>query len=168
MTLTTSKPRRTGMAKACFFTAIVNGLFSSAYAQDSSAYAQDATRPGLPPPAGASPNLLHYGVFDVLPNLRGGASYDDNIYISSTNRQSDAILSVAPGVLLGAGDYRAKEESLVSIAYSPNFILYTDHTRNSARQAGPTDCSRLTSTIPAPSLMSAAASTAASTTRRRR
>ncbi len=125
MTLTTSKPRRTGMAKACFFTAIVNGLFSSGYAQD-------ATRPGLPPPAGASPDLLHYGIFDVLPNLRGGASYDDNIYISSTNRQSDAILSIAPGVLLGAGDYRAKEESLVSIAYSPNFILYSDHTRNSA------------------------------------
>ncbi len=125
MKLTTSKPRRTGMAQACFFTAIVNGLFSSAHGQD-------ATRPGLPPPAGASPSLLHYGVFDVLPNLRGGATYDDNIYISSTNRQSDAILSVAPGVLLGAGDYRAKEESLVSIAYSPNFILYTDHTRNNA------------------------------------
>src|SRR6266851_3303721 len=116
MTLTTSKPRRTGMAQACFFTAIVNGLFSSAYAQD-------ATRPGLPPPAGATPSLLHYGVFDVLPNLRGGVTYDDNIYISSTNRQSDAILTVAPRVVLGAGDYRVKEESLVSLAYSPNFIL---------------------------------------------
>src|SRR5260370_41956916 len=123
MAVTTSKPRRTGMAKACFFTAIVNGLFSSGYAQD-------ATRPGLPPPAGASPDLLHYGIFDVLPNLRGGASYDDNIYINSTNRQSDAILSIAPGVLLGAGVYRAPEESLVSFAYSPNSILYTDPSRN--------------------------------------
>src|SRR5260370_7517365 len=130
MAVTTSKPRRTGMAKACFFTAIVNGLSSSGSAQD-------ATRPGLPPPAGASPDLLHYGIFDVLPNLRGGATYDDNIYISSTNRQSDAILSIAPGVLLGAGDYRAKEESLVSIAYSPNFILYTDHPRNSAIDQDP-------------------------------
>src|SRR5258708_35024656 len=112
MTRTTSKPRRTGMAKACFFTAIVNGLFSSGYAQD-------ATRPGLPPPAGASPDLLHYGIFDVLPNLRGGASYADNIYISSTNPQSDAILSTAPGVLLPAGGYAAANEALVFTDYSP-------------------------------------------------
>src|SRR2546427_13199725 len=98
MTLTTSKPRRTGMAKACFFTAIVNGLFSSGYAQD-------ATRPGLPPPAGASPDLLHYGRFYTLPNLRGAATYDANIHIRSTNRQSEAILSIAPGVLLGERAY---------------------------------------------------------------
>lgn len=42
------------------------------------------------------------------------ATYDDNIFISNTDRQEDFIFTIAPGVAIGLGDYRSELKSLGS------------------------------------------------------
>ena len=74
---------------------------------------------------------LHYGPFDLLYSLRGSVIYDDNIFISP-DKESDVIWTATPGILIGAGDYAAREENLVSLEYTPSFILFTDHSDNNA------------------------------------
>jgi hypothetical protein len=80
----------------------------------------------------APSSLLHYGPFDVLPTFRAGVVYDDNIYIQSIKKTSDVIWTLSPGLVLAAGDYRQRESSLLTIAYSPSIILFTEHDRNDA------------------------------------
>src|SRR5690349_7340121 len=64
-------------------------------------------------------NTLRYGPWSVLPRVRGGVTYDDNIYIQQNNKQRDVIWSLSPGLTLGAGDYREREGSSVLIDYAP-------------------------------------------------
>jgi hypothetical protein len=77
-------------------------------------------------------SAMRLGPFDVLASLRGNITYDDNIYIQHVNKTSDLIWTATPGVALAAGDYREKQESLFMLAYSPSFILFTDHDHNNA------------------------------------
>src|SRR5437867_1858327 len=62
---------RTALSRACYFTALFNGLVVPGFAQEA-----------LPqkPPEGLEP--LKYGPFDVLYGIRGSVVYDDNIFIS--------------------------------------------------------------------------------------
>src|SRR5881628_3532588 len=53
-----------------------------------------------------SQGKLRLGIFDIRPRLTGSMIYDDNIYIQSTNKQSDVVWVLSPGVAIGAGDYR--------------------------------------------------------------
>src|SRR2546426_718556 len=74
---------------------------------------------------------LHYGPFDLLYSVRGSAMYDDNIFIR-TNKTSDFIWTITPGVMAAVGDYRAREENLLTLQYTPSFIFFTDHTSQNA------------------------------------
>jgi hypothetical protein len=108
-------------ARRCV-TALIAALVPAAYADEP-----------LPELSNKSANApLHYGPFDLFPSVRAGATYDDNIYIQSANKTDDFILSVAPGVVIGLGDYREKVGSFGSLEYSPNFLLYTLNSRNNA------------------------------------
>ena len=115
--------RRKRLTQACYLTALVNGLCASAYAQDLSVLEKPST---LFP---ESPR--HYGPFDVLFGIRGDVLYDDNIYIRP-QKTSDVLWSAAPKIALAAGDYREREENLLTFDYSPRFILFTDNDDNNA------------------------------------
>ncbi|HEY0456145.1 MAG TPA: outer membrane beta-barrel protein [Verrucomicrobiae bacterium] len=80
----------------------------------------------------AKKDWLHYGPVDVLPNARTGVTYDDNIYIQPTNKRSDLIWSLSPGIALAAGDYSEKIETFGLLQYSPTFLLFTRNGRNNA------------------------------------
>ena len=115
------------LAKACYLTAIVNSLISSTYGQETTmASAPPATKDW------SAEDMMRIGAFDVMPSMRAGVTYDDNIFISSANKRDDVVWSISPYVLLGGGDYREKEESLLTIEYSPTFFFFT---KNSERNA---------------------------------
>jgi hypothetical protein len=42
------------------------------------------------------------------------------------------IWTATPGILIGAGDYAVREENLLSLEYTPSFILFTDNSDNNA------------------------------------
>lgn len=111
------------LSKVCYLTALVPGLCATAYAQDLSVLEKPATL--FPESA------RHYGPFDVLFSLRGDVLYDDNIYIRP-QKTSDLLWSAAPKISVAAGDYREREENLLTFDYSPRFILFTDHDDNNA------------------------------------
>src|SRR5204863_5413353 len=77
-------------------------------------------------------NILRYGPWDVLPRIRASGTYDDNIYIQQTGKTSDFIWTFSPGVMLGAGDYRAHEGSSAIVDYAPSVNLFTQHSRNNS------------------------------------
>ncbi len=113
--------KETSMVKTGWLTALINSLFCA-----SMAAATDD------PAAAGDQQPLRYGPFDIRPRIGAALHYDDNIYINSTNRQSDAIWSFTPGVLFGAGDYRKAEENWMTLDYMPSFIVFTQNSRNNA------------------------------------
>ena len=121
MTLSTYQSKGTAAAATCWFTMIVNGIFATAGAQDYSAFRPDPTA-GEP-----DIHVLQYGMFDVRPSLFGTLTYDDNVLTTSTDQLSDVIAAFSPSVLLGAGDYRQREEALLTFGYTPTFLVYFDH-----------------------------------------
>src|SRR5687768_1445873 len=112
-----SKSKGTAVAKACFFTAVINSLFSPGYAQE-------VLLPGEQPPAdevGLAERALQWGPFDIRPSLRGSVVYDNNIFIRPRDEEGDLIWALTPSVLVGAGDYVGKEANLFTLAYAPSF-----------------------------------------------
>src|SRR5258708_3315265 len=107
--------KRVAFGACSITTALLGALALPALSQEMVA----ETKPPLEPP-------LRYGPFDILYAIRGGMVYDDNIYISHTNKQSDVIWTVAPNVTIGAGDYREQQASMLSLSYTPSFIFFTD------------------------------------------
>ena len=79
-----------------------------------------------------SDNILRYGPWSVFPRFRGSVTYDNNIYISPSNKKDDVIWSLSPGVRLGAGDFRQREGSSALIDYAPTFDIFTTRSRNNA------------------------------------
>jgi hypothetical protein len=123
-----------GIVKTCCLTALLNAL-PCAYAQTSlptTAYSREIlTVPTFPAQVEPTDNILRYGPWDVLPRIRGSITYDDNIYIQPT-KTDDVIWTIAPGVTMGAGDYREREGSSALIDYAPSFNIFTQHSRNTA------------------------------------
>lgn len=123
-----SKIKGTAVAKACFFTAVINSLFSPAYGQE-------VLLPGEQAPldeASLAERALQWGPFDIRPSLRGSMVYDNNIFIRPRNEEGDLIWALTPSVLVGAGDYVGREANLFTLQYSPSFILFTENTDESA------------------------------------
>ena len=113
---------RTALSRACSITtALLGGLLLPAYSQEARQEKGDV--PGSP---------ARYGPFDVLYGIRGSVVYDDNIYISHTNKKADVIFNIAPNITVGAGDYREGEANLVKLSYTPTVILFADQSKNNA------------------------------------
>ncbi len=116
------KPRNgTVLTRACYLAALFNTLAASGYGQQ--AVPEQKSEPLEPP--------LKYGPFDVHYAIGASGVYDDNIYISP-NKVSDFIWTISPNVMIGAGDYRDRQENSFKLEYTPSIILFTDQTRNNA------------------------------------
>lgn len=58
------------------------------------------------------------------------AAYDDNIYLSARNAQSDLVMRVAPSVAYRKGDKLEGEGGYLRIAYRPTVVAYADNSSN--------------------------------------
>jgi hypothetical protein len=78
------------------------------------------------PPSG-EPRRFHYG---LLFTVRG--VWDDNIFISHTNRVSDYYFAIEPQLTLGVGDMEGRSRSYLRLDYMPSGILFVDHSNQDA------------------------------------
>lgn len=64
----------------------------------------------------------------VVPMLNTGVLYDDNIYISNTDRQGDVIFSIGAGLALQFGDYRTLQENYLLLEYMGTGYFFSKNT----------------------------------------
>jgi hypothetical protein len=58
--------------------------------------------------------------------------YDDNIFISHTNRVSDYYFAIEPMLTVGFGDIEGRSQNYLRLDYMPSIILFTDHSEEDA------------------------------------
>ena len=64
--------------------------------------------------------------FELTPGISVGETYDDNIYLGSTNEKSDYITSVSPSLNLNI----LSEKNSLALRYAPTFVWYDDESQN--------------------------------------
>jgi hypothetical protein len=82
--------------------------------------------PGEGPPS-SEPRRFHYG---LLFTVRG--VWDDNIFLSHTNKTSDYYFAIEPQLTLGYGDIEGRSRSYLRLDYMPSAILYVNHSDEDA------------------------------------
>ena len=70
---------------------------------------------------------LRLGVFDLQPRATVGVNYDDNITLSATNRLSDVIWRITPGLSATAENMAAGQGQSLTVDYEPSFVIFTHH-----------------------------------------
>ena len=73
------------------------------------------------------PRRFHYA-FGLT--LRG--VWDDNIFLSHTDRVSDYYFAIEPWITIGFGDMQGRNQAYFRLDYMPSIILYTDHSDENA------------------------------------
>jgi hypothetical protein len=73
------------------------------------------------------PRRFHY---QFLLTVRG--VWDDNIFISHTNKVSDYYFAIEPQVTIGLGDMEGRNTSYLRLDYMPSAILFVDHSDQDA------------------------------------
>ena len=68
------------------------------------------------------PRRFHY---ELGLTVRG--VYDDNIFISHTNRVSDYYFAIEPHLALGFGDMEGRGTNYIRLDYMPSILLFVDH-----------------------------------------
>jgi hypothetical protein len=63
---------------------------------------------------------------EILPTIVVGQSYDDNIFLTRNNKQSDWITTVSPGLILHVDSAKTR----LGIEYFPTFVWYNDLSEN--------------------------------------
>lgn len=63
---------------------------------------------------------------ELTPSVSVGEVFDDNIYLDSTDEESDYITEVSPGLNLSV----LSEHSELELAYAPTFVWYADDDEN--------------------------------------
>jgi hypothetical protein len=58
--------------------------------------------------------------------------WDDNIFLSHTDRVSDYYFAIEPWITIGVGDTAGRNRSYLSLSYMPSAILYVDHSDQDA------------------------------------
>src|SRR5215813_3392616 len=81
---------------------------------------------GEGPPSG-EPRRFHYG---FLFTVRG--VWDDNIFISHTDRKSDYYFAIEPQLTIGFGDMQGRSRSYLRLDYMPSAILFVNHSDEDA------------------------------------
>jgi hypothetical protein len=64
----------------------------------------------------------------VVPMVNTGVVFDDNIFISNTDRKSDVIFSIGGGLALEFGDYRTLEENYLLLEYIATGYFFSRYT----------------------------------------
>jgi len=72
--------------------------------------------------AAGEPRRFHYA-FGLT--VRG--VWDDNIFLTHTDRTSDYYFAIEPWITLGWGDMEGRNQAYLRVDYMPSIILYTDH-----------------------------------------
>src|SRR5437867_10203541 len=83
--------------------------------------------PGGEPIESGEPRRLYYK-FGLT--VRG--VWDDNIFISHTNRVSDYYFAIEPFITIGVGDIEGRNKSYLRLDYMPSAILFVDHSDQDA------------------------------------
>ena len=81
---------------------------------------------GEGPPA-SEPRRFHYGLEMTVRGV-----WDDNIFISNTNRVSDYYFAIEPELTLGIGDIMGRSRSYLRLDYMPSAILFVNHSNEDA------------------------------------
>ena len=63
----------------------------------------------------------------VIPMLNAGVVYDDNIFISNSNRQGDVIFNIGAGLALELGDYRQLQENYLLLEYIASGYFFSKY-----------------------------------------
>ena len=58
--------------------------------------------------------------------------WDDNIFISHTNKVSDYYFAIEPMITIGVGDIAGRNRSYLRLDYMPSAILFVDHSDQDA------------------------------------
>src|SRR4029077_4089169 len=78
-------------------------------------------------PSSSEPRRFHYG-FEFT--VRG--VWDDNIFLTHTNKTSDYYFAIEPLLTLGFGDIQGQSRSYLRLDYMPSAILYVNHSDEDA------------------------------------
>jgi polysaccharide biosynthesis protein VpsM len=76
---------------------------------------------------GGEPSRFHYS-FGLT--IRG--VYDDNIFLTNTNKVDDWYFAIEPRITVGFGDIEGRNENYLRLDYMPSIILYADHSDEDA------------------------------------
>lgn len=58
--------------------------------------------------------------------------WDDNIFLTNTNKVSDYYFAIEPFITIGVGDIEGRNKSYLRLDYMPSAILYVDHSDQDA------------------------------------
>jgi hypothetical protein len=83
--------------------------------------------PGGETISSGEPRRFHY---ELRLTVRG--VWDDNIFISHTNRVSDYYFAIEPEITIGIGDIEGRNRSYLRLDYMPSAILFVDHSDEDA------------------------------------
>ena len=78
-------------------------------------------------PTSGEPRRFHYSL-----QLTVRGVWDDNIFISHTNRVSDYYFAIEPEITIGVGDMEGRSRSYLRLDYMPSAILFVDHSDQDA------------------------------------
>jgi uncharacterized protein (PEP-CTERM system associated) len=78
--------------------------------------------PGREAVSSGEPRRFHY---ELRLTVRG--VYDDNIFISHTDRVSDYYFAIEPSIAVGFGDIEGRGGNYLRLDYMPSVILFVDH-----------------------------------------
>lgn len=68
----------------------------------------------------------------VVPMYNAGVVYDDNIFISNTDRRGDVIFNIGGGFALELGDYRTLEENYLLFDYIASGYFFSKYTEQNS------------------------------------
>src|SRR5213596_1463549 len=83
--------------------------------------------PGGETISSSEPRRFHY---ELRLTVRG--VWDDNIFISHTDRVSDYYFAIEPQITIGVGDIEGRNKSYLRLDYMPSAILFVDHSDEDA------------------------------------
>ena len=78
-------------------------------------------------PATGEPRRFHYGLMFTVRGV-----WDDNIFLSHTDKVSDYYFALEPQLTLGIGDMEGRSTSYIRFDYMPSALLYVDHSDQDA------------------------------------
>ena len=78
-------------------------------------------------PASGEPRRFHYGLMFTVRGV-----WDDNIFLSHTDKVCDYYFALEPQLTLGIGDMEGRSTSYLRLDYMPSALLYVDHSDEDA------------------------------------
>jgi hypothetical protein len=83
-------------------------------------------------PAGETIFSHEGGLFHYQLSLTVRGVWDDNIFISHTDKVSDYYFAIEPVITVGVGDIEGRNRSYLTLSYMPSGILFVDHSDQDA------------------------------------